>query len=164
MPERQHVAFMNAWHLRDVYCLVRGIEDFGGLPKEIKALKGDELFPGVDNDSWPGRGDTPAAARRTTQECLARLERLAELFRRGLPPGAFELPAYRSRVALVQEAARAGGRTSRVEHDSQFVKLPKGVPVYVVRREFLDYYLIEERGEMRVLFIHIMPDFKWPGL
>jgi hypothetical protein len=160
--ERFHIAFMNVWYLRNVYCIARKV-DFQKLPKKIKALGGGEFFPGLEGLNLRGV-KSAAEIKRKMERLIARLNHLAAMLRQHLPANVFDLPAFKSKIEPEREASRQKGKFARVEYESSFVELPKDVPVYVVTREFLGYYLIEEGSELRVIGIHILPGFRWPGL
>lgn len=148
LAERTYVALMNYLNLFAEYKL---IQDQQEVPPEI------DSSPLLKNFRQKTKMESPAEV----EQFIGNTNQLSEMYRKYFSPESFKSRLYRQNIAEEQERARQyHHNVPRIEHGNEKFEISAQTPVYVVRREFFDYYFIEEHGVPKLFFINILPNFK----
>lgn len=143
---RAYKAMMNVYYLGMLYNISKC--DGGKapeLPKDIKALLKESTFTGAEDT------DDSRSKINTTQdleEYVSLNETLAILYKKHLPPGAFETPAYKKKFARL-DRQREKDHVAFSNYES--FGIPKGSPIYLAQRDFFSIVLVAEAGETKVI-------------
>jgi hypothetical protein len=144
--EKLYIAFMNYYYLMAVHDLsLAAIEsqsdsDDSLTPNEVKAiLKSSNFF---QND------DRKLQNAKEVDELIGTFNRLSALYRKRMPAGAMKSPAWReNQKYLIARSGTDHGAT--LNGDATFC-VPEKTRVYIVDRGLFYFYLVEERGKMKV--------------
>lgn len=148
LAEGAFVALMNYMHLFAEYKL---IQDKQEVPPEI------DSSPLLRTFAQKTKLKSPAEV----EEFIAETNQISEMYRKHFSPAAFKSPLYREGVAHEQQRAKEQGHNvPRIEHGNEKFGISPQTPVYVVRREFFDYYFVEENGAPKLFYVNILPNFK----
>jgi len=85
------------------------------------------------------------------QKFTNKLNHMVDQMRKEIPPNAFESETYKRNLARFKEE----GETADVAQMRADFGLGTYVSVYVVKREFINYFLIEENGALKVFTISL---------
>ncbi len=149
--ERAYVATMTLLHLVEGYKMVQNVNE---VPEEVEKLE--------PKPAWLGSSSPkpPRDLAELNQE-IAQMERISVLYRKYLPRTSFSGPVYFESIRQERKAEKNSFiNIPRIEWGNQKFGIPEGVPVYIVRPEYFDYYFIQEKGVMKLFFVNIFPDFK----
>jgi hypothetical protein len=80
-----------------------------------------------------------------------------DVVRKHMPDGGFDSPAYKQFWLDFKEKKE----TANVSQMRQDFGIGKEMPVYVVKREFVNYFLIEEEGALKVFTISLRSNERW---
>jgi hypothetical protein len=80
-----------------------------------------------------------------------------DIVRKHMPDGAFDSPAYK-KLWLDFKEKKETANVSQMRRD---FGIGKEMPVYVVKREFVNYFLIEEEGALKVFTISLRSNERW---
>jgi hypothetical protein len=150
--ERVYVATMTLLHLIEGYKMVQHVNE---VPEEVEKFE--------PKPKWLGSTSSPKPPRDLTElnQEIAQIEKLSILYRKYLPFTSFSEPAYFESIREERKAEKNNFiNIPRIEWGNEKFGVPQGVPVYIVRPEYFDYYFIQEKGVMKLFFVNIFPDFK----
>ena len=153
LAERAYAAILTYLHLFAEYKL---IQDKQEVPPEVdRSPLVSKYFGQADS------GKTHFKTPEEVEEAIADMNQLSEMYRKHFSPDAFKSHLYRQGVAEEQQRARQyNHNVPRIEHGNVKFEISAQTPVYIVRREFFDYYFIEEQGAPKLFYVDILPNFK----
>ena len=133
--ERAYVSGWTFWHLMSAHMFTQG-RDF-------------RLPPGMD-ETYEALTSTDPNGIKSGKELDAQFnaeyDRLNGILRRNLHPEAFRSESYRNNLASFKEPQESAD----VPQMRKDFRMSEDVKIYVVKREFFNYFLIEEKGSLKV--------------
>jgi hypothetical protein len=139
--DRVYVSQWTFWHLVSAYMFTQG-EDLRLPPGWGEAY---EALTGTKNPR------ELTSVKELDEHFNEKYNRLNNILRKNLTPEAFRSESYRRNVASFKETQE----TADISQMKQDFHMPEGIKVYVVKREFFNYFLIEEKDGLRVFTISL---------
>ncbi|HEU0176246.1 MAG TPA: hypothetical protein VFV58_18430 [Blastocatellia bacterium] len=139
--ERVYVSTWTFWHLMSAYMFTQG-KGFQPPPEMGEAY---EALTGTKNPYEITSG------KELDEQFNEKYDRLNNILRKNLTPEAFRSESYRRNVANLNEPQE----TADISQMRQDFHMGEDVKVYVVKREFFNYFLIEEKGALRVFTLSL---------
>jgi hypothetical protein len=140
--ERAYLALWNYWHM------IAGAR-FTNHPA-IGSFAAEMKEP---YESFTQRGKPAADERELQEHVTGKLDVLAKLLKKYVRPGEYNSQTYKAEVEKWVGRGTDPAEPERIREVFVPAGLPKDAPIYVVGREFFHYYLIEEKGEFKILTI-----------
>ena len=149
--EKLYVAVMNLYYLQAVHEL--SLERIDSQSDSTKSItpgnielieKGSKFFQNDDRE--------PQNAREV-QELISTLDQLAAEYRKHMPKRAMKSPAWRANQKYLN--SRSDMDRVGVLHGSETLCVPEQTKVYVVARGLFYFYMVEEKGKMKVVGLGI---------
>ncbi|HEX6189815.1 MAG TPA: hypothetical protein VFZ40_17195 [Pyrinomonadaceae bacterium] len=140
---RIYRAFMNLHFLNALYYCGKPQQE---VPSDIKlAINSSKFFSTLRDEG----GVAPLiTTKKELTEYVADMEKLAILYRKHLPPSLFNSASYKQCVAA---SGRPNNHDVSVRDGFEDFGVSKGSKVYVITRGLFTMYIMEEKGEMRIL-------------
>ena len=138
--ERAYVSGWTFWHLISAHMFTQG-KDFQPPPEMGEAY---EALTRTDIRKF-------TSGKELDEQFNKKYDRLNNILRKNLTPGAFRSESYISNVASFKEPQE----TADIPQMKRDFYLGEDVKAYVVKREFFNYFLIEEKGALRVFTISL---------
>jgi hypothetical protein len=138
--EKAYVSEWTFWHLFSAYMFTQG-KDFQPPPKM------EEAYEAITSTN-PAKF---ASGKELNEQYNKKYDMLNNILRKNLTPEAFRSDSYRRNVASIKEPAE----TADIPQMRRDFYLGKDVKVYVVKREFFNYFLLEEKGALRIFTISL---------
>jgi len=144
--EKVYLAAMNCYYLKTVYELsLERIDSQSDsaksiTPRQIELIeKGSKFFQNDDNE---------AQNAKEVEELISTLEQLAAVYRKHMPKGVMKSSAWRyNQKHLI---SRSGMDQPGILNGDETFCVPEQTKVYVIDRGIFYFYIVEERGEMKV--------------
>ncbi|MGA9995317.1 MAG: hypothetical protein WBP93_07885 [Pyrinomonadaceae bacterium] len=150
LAERAYAAFMTYFHLFAEY---RMIQDQQEVPPEVE--RSQLLSKNMNGEK------THLKSTAEVEEFIADMNQLSEMYRKHFSPEAFKSGLYKRNIAEEMERSKHESHdVPRIEDGNREFDISAQTPVYIVRREYFDYYFIEEQGVPRLFTINVLPNFK----
>lgn len=149
--ERVYVTALTFMHLWAEYMMIQKVND---VPPEFEKMdpKPEWLISSISK--------TPGNLQELNQGLLD-VEKVSVLYRKYFSPASFRSPTYLAGLQSEREQARKfRHNVPRVEKGNSKFGIPESVPVYVVRPEMFDYYFIQEKGEMKLFYVNVLPNLR----
>lgn len=142
--EKLYIATMNLYFLQNVYELSRiridSKSDDAPAPPEIEVIeKGSKFF---QND------DRTPQSHEEVRELIGTLDQLARLYRKYIPKEAMKSATWRANEKHLR--SMNGMDDPRVLDGDETLCIAKGNKVYIVDRGIFYFYVVDERGKMKV--------------
>lgn len=138
--ERAYVAQMTFLHLMSAYMFTQGRE----LQPPREMGEAYEAITGTDISEF-------TSGKELDQRFNEKYYRLNGILRKTLSPEAFRSESYRRNV----ENFREPEETADIAQMLEDFGMSKDIKVYVVKREFLNYFLIDEEGALKVFTVSL---------
>jgi hypothetical protein len=138
--ERAYVAEWTFWHLMSANIFIQG-NDFQPPPEMGGAY---EALTSTDIRKFN-------SGKELDEQFNKKYDRLNNILRKNLTPETFRSKRYRDHVTNIQEPQE----TADIPQMKRDFHLGEDVEVYVVKREFFNYFLIEEKGSLRIFTISL---------
>lgn len=138
--EMAYVSGWTFWHLISAYMFTQG-KDFQPPPEMGEAY---EAITRTDVRKF-------TSGKELDEQFNKKYDRLNNILRKNLTPEAFRSESYRNNVASIKEPQE----TADIPQMKRDFYLGEDVKVYVVKREFFNYFLIEEKGALRIFTISL---------
>jgi hypothetical protein len=138
--ERAYVSGWTFWHLISAYMFTQG-KDFQPPPEM------GEAYEAITSTN-PGEF---TSGKELDEQFNKKYGRLNSILRKNLTPETFHSESYRTNVASIKEPQE----TADIPQMKRDFYLDENVKVYVVKREFFNYFLIEEKGALRIFTISL---------
>ncbi len=138
--EKAYVSEWTFWHLFSAYMFTQG-KDFQPPPEM------EEAYEAITSTN-PAKF---ASGKELNEQYNKKYDMLNNILRKNLTPEAFRSESYRRNVASIKEPAE----TADIPQMKRDFYLGKDVKVYVVKREFFNYFLLDEKGALRIFTISL---------
>jgi len=138
--ERAYISGWTFWHLISAYMFIQG-KDFQFTPEGGKAY---EAITRTILDKF-------TSGKELDEQFNEKYDRLNNILRKNLTPEAFRSESYRKNVASFNEPQE----TADIPQMRRDFRMGDDVKVYVVKREFFNYFLTEEKGALKVFTISL---------
>jgi hypothetical protein len=138
------MAFWNMAYLSDEYNLAHKTSEREELkePPEIESLKRQSEKIELD----PKRMRAAAV-----MQFAAKANAIAAVYRKALPPAAFQTAAYQKNLAQRRAVEDKYEKPYRVVKGFEQFGISDNVEIYNIKRGLFDLFFVEERGQLRVL-------------
>ena len=138
--ERAYVSGWTFWHLISAYMFTQG-KDIQPPPEMGEAY---EAITSTNLGKF-------ASGKELDEQFNKKYDRLNNILRKNLTPEVFRSESYRRNVANIKEPQESAD----IPQMKRDFYLGEDVKVYVVKREFFNYFLIEEKGALRIFTISL---------
>jgi hypothetical protein len=145
--EKLYLDYMNYFYLKGVYALsvIRLYPDANVSEKDFTPK--DALTAERKAKYIRENGKEPRNAKEI-EEMLLEIERIAELYRKHMPRNVMKSAAWQANTNYLMN--RGGIIHSDVFNGDSTFCIPENVKVYVVDRGIFYFYIVEEKGEMKI--------------
>jgi hypothetical protein len=138
--ERVYVSGWTFWHLMSANMFTQG-KDLR-LPPELEEAY--EALTGTDFRKF-------TSGKELDEQFNKKYDRLNNILRKNFTPEDFRSESYRTNVASIKEPEESAD----IPQMKRDFYLGEDVKVYVVKRELFNYFLIEEKGALKVFTISL---------
>lgn len=144
--ERAYIALMNFSYLMVAYVAAQD-DKATDPPSEF-----EQAFPSLTIQL-----EDISSGKELDETFTNKYNHFFDVVRKHLPNNAFDSPIYKKFWLDFKEK----GETANVSQMREDFGLGKDIPVYVVKREFVNYFLIEEEGTLKVFTISLRSNERW---
>lgn len=145
--EKTYVALMNYYYLKGAHDLSIARMDSDNTEEEVITPK---RILRVENASpYTRTNPEPPSTARQLKDATRAYERLSKLYRRHLPRNVMRTAAWEANYKYL--LGRSGVTHLGVEFGRKDFCVPEGVKYYVVNRGLFYFYIVEEKGRMKVI-------------
>jgi hypothetical protein len=137
--ERAYIALSNFWYLLSTYRFAHD-EDLD-VPREIESAYG---LMQVDLEQI-------STGKELDEKFTNKMDNFLDVLRKHIPQEVFKSDTYKLNVARFKEEEE----TADVEQMRRDFGLSKETEIYVVKREFFNYFLVHEADSMKVFTISL---------
>lgn len=138
--ERAYVSGWTFWHLMSGFVFIQG--------EDLRPPQGmDEAFDALTKTNTYKF----TSGKELDEQFNEKYDRVNNILRKNLTPEAFRSESYRRNIASIKEPQD----TADISQMKQDFHMGEDVKVYVVKREIFNYFLIEEKGALRVFTISL---------
>jgi hypothetical protein len=138
--EKAYVSGWTFWHLMSAYMFTQG--------EDLRFPTGwGEAYEAITRTN----PDNFTSGKELDEQFNEKYDKLNNILRKNLTPEAFRSESYRRNVASFVEPQE----TADISQMRQDFHMGEDVKVYVVKREFFNYFLIEEKGALRVFTLSL---------
>jgi hypothetical protein len=139
--DRVYVSGWTFWHLVSAYMFTQG--------EDLRLPPGwGEAYEALTRTKNPYE---LTSVKELDEHFNEKYDRLNNMMRKNLTPEAFRSESYRRNIASFKEPQETADN-SQMKQDFH---MGEDVKVYVVKREFFNYFLIEEKGALRIFTLSL---------
>jgi hypothetical protein len=150
---RLYRAFMNLYYLRSIYIAgnkkTNADPDSVRLPRELRAAI--QRSPYLRLLLTQGVGDPPDITTKQELEAyIADQEKVANLYRKYLPPNVFNDSLYRANIAALDKTR---GKPFEIINGYPNLEIKEDTKVFIVRREVFTIYFVQVSGKFKIFLL-----------